>query len=243
MVAPESGSTAMPAKVTDPARGYQEIDRWSDGVGWIAHPEETMRRASHALGTADGVWVVDPIDAAGVDDLVAEYGEVAGVILLSNYHTRDADVLADRHDVPVTLPTSMTGLAQDLDAPVDRLDVGESVGEYELLEVARNGAAWQEYALYDGETLMASESVGSADYMCVGDERLGVMLLVRPRPPRAAFAGLSPERVLSGHGAGVHEDAAAALEDALANARRRFPRALLENGVAQIRTVTAALRT
>lgn len=233
----------MPAKVTAPATGYEEIDRWNDGAGWIAHPEEIMQRASHVLATDDGAWVVDPLDAAGVDALVSEFGDVAGVVVLSNYHIRDADVLADRYDVPVSLPEPMTGVADDLDAPVDRLEVGASLGRYELIEVARNGAAWQEYALYDGETLVAAESVGAADYMRVGDERLGVMLLTRLTPPREPLVDLSPERVVSGHGPGVHEDAAEALEDALVYARRRFPRALLENGLTQLRTVTAAIRT
>jgi hypothetical protein len=233
----------MPAKVTAPATDYEEIDRWSDGAGWIAHPEEIMRRASHVLATDEGAWLVDPLDAAGVDDLLGEFGDVAGVVVLSSYHTRDADVFADRYDVPVTLPEPMTGVADDLAAPVDRLAVGDAVGAYELLEVANRGPAWQEYALYDGETLVAAESVGAADYLRAGDERLGVMLLTRLTPPREPLLDLTPGRVVSGHGAGVLEDAAAALEDALDNARRRFPRALLENGLHQLRTVTAAVRT
>lgn len=233
----------MPAKVTDRATDYEEIDRWSDGVGWIAHPEETMERASHALATPEGTWLVDPIDAAGVDDLVDEFDDVVGIAVLSNHHTRDAAVFADRYDVPVTLPASMTGVAGDLDAPIERQAVGTEIGGYELLEVARSGEAWQEYALYDGETLVTSESVGGAAYMRVGDERLGVMLLRRATPPRDAFADLSPERVVAGHGPGVHEDATEALQETVDNARRRFPKALLENGLDQLRTVTAALRT
>ncbi|MUV85892.1 hypothetical protein GJ631_04720 [Natronomonas sp. CBA1123] len=233
----------MPAKATDSPTDYEEIDRWMGGVGWIAHPEETMQRASHALLTNDGVWLVDPIDAPGVDALIEEFGDVAGVVVLSNHHTRDADTFAVRHDVPVTLPAPMTDVAGAIDAPTDRLDVGGTLGEYELIEVARSGSTWQEYALYDGETLVASESVGAADYMRVGDERLGVMLLRRLTPPREAFADLQPNRVLSGHGPGVHEDADDALTDAIDNARRRFPKALVANGLAQVRTVAAALRT
>jgi len=233
----------VPAKVTAHATEYERIDAWEGGVGWIAHPEETMERAGHALATDDGAWLVDPVDAAGVAALIATVGDVAGVVVLSNHHVRDAAVFADRYDVPVTLPAPMTGVVADLDGPVERLDVGDAVGGYELLEVAHSGETWQEYALYDGTTLVASESVGGADYLRAGDERLGVMLLRRLTPPRDAFADLAPERVLSGHGPGVHEDAAAALEDALRNARRRFPRALAANGLDQVRTVTAALRT
>ena len=233
----------MPAKVTERATDYEVIDRFDGGVGWMAHPEETMERASHALATAAGTWLVDPVDAAGVEALVDPLGEVAGVVVLSNYHARDAAVFAERYDVAVTLPEPMTGVAGDVDAPVDRLAVDDTVGGYELLEVAHGSETWQEYALYDGETLVVSESVGGADYMRVGDERLGVMLLRRLTPPRDALGDLSPARVLSGHGPGVLEDADDALGAAIDRSRRRFPRALYENGRKQVRTVLAALRT
>ncbi|MFB6297393.1 MAG: hypothetical protein ABEH56_02610 [Salinirussus sp.] len=236
----------MPAKVTGPAETYREVDRWPAGVGWIAHPEETMRRASHALATADGVWVVDPVDAAGVDDLFAEFGDVAGVVVLSNYHRRDAGAVARRHDVPVFLPKPMTDLATTVDAPVECVAAGTTFGAYELFEVdvdSTLGVDWFEFGLYDGETLVVGESVGGAPYLRVGDERLGVMLLRRLSPPRDSLGGLEPERVLGGHGAGVHENAAAALSDALDNARRRYLRAVLENGPSQVRTALAAVRS
>ncbi|PSQ35380.1 hypothetical protein BRD05_05185 [Halobacteriales archaeon QS_9_70_65] len=232
----------MPAKATGPAPDPAVVDRAADGVGWIAHPEETMKRAGHALATPDGVWLVDPLDAAGVRELIADYGEVAGVVVLSNHHACDADAFARRHDVTVTLPEPMTGVAEGLDAPVERVAVGGALGGYELLAVARTGSVWQEYALYDGATLVVPESVG-ADYQCVGEERLGVMLLRRLTPPRDGLGGLAPERVRCGHGPGVDEDAAAALEEALANARRRFPRALAAHGRKQAGTVLAALRS
>ncbi len=233
----------MPAKVTERAGEPRVVDRWDGGVGWIAHPEETMERASHALATDDGVWLVDPLEADGVGDLIDEYGDVAGVVVLSNHHAREADAFAARHDVAVTLPEPMTGVADTLGADVRRLPVGGTVGDYELLEVAHGGGTWQEYALYDGETLVASESVGSADYQRVGDERLGVMTLRRLTPPRDAFGDLSPERVVAGHGPGVHEDADAALDEALRYSRRRFPRALVANGRKQLGTMLAAIRT
>ncbi len=48
------------------------IDEFTDGVGWIAYPDETMERASHALSVDGDVWVLDPVDADGVDDLLAD---------------------------------------------------------------------------------------------------------------------------------------------------------------------------
>ena len=232
----------MPAKATAEPTDPAVVDQWNGGVGWIAHPEETMERASHALSTDEGVWLVDPLCAPGVADLLGDLGEVAGVILLSNYHLRDADVFADRHKVQVTLPAPMTGVEDRLAAPVSRLAVGATIGEYELFTVAHS-PWWQEYGLTVGETLVVGESVGTAAYLRAGEEDLGVMLIRRLTPPRDALAGRDPARILAGHGPGLHENAGEALEDTLSSARRRLPRALLENGTRQLRTVIAAVRT
>jgi hypothetical protein len=43
--------------------------------------------------------------------------------------------------------------------------------------------------------------------------------LVRPR----SLLSVEPEHILVGHGEGVHDDATAALRDAIAHARRRMP--------------------
>lgn len=232
----------MPAKVTERAAAVEEIDRWAGGVGWVAHPGEVMERASHALATDAGVWIVDPVDGGGVDDLVTGLGEVAGVVVLSNHHCRDAASIARRHEVAVHVPAGMPGVAAALAAPVERIEAGLPGTGFDLLEVA-TGSNWYEFALHEGETLVVPESVGTADYIRVGDERLGVMTLRRLAPPRDAMGGLAPERILVGHGEGIFEDAPAALADALSNARRRLPRALVENGPRQVRTVAAALRT
>lgn len=94
----------MPMYTRSSPADPQVIDRWNGGVGWIAHPEEGGRRASHAVRGDDGVWLFDPIDAPGVDDLIAEVGDVAGVAVLSSFHARDADAFARRHDVYRTRP-------------------------------------------------------------------------------------------------------------------------------------------
>ena len=49
--------------------------------------------------------------------------------------------------------------------------------------------------------------------------------LLRVAPPRSLLS-VAPERVLVGHGGGIHQDAAAAVHDAVGNARRRIPAAL-----------------
>lgn len=217
------------------------VDRWERGVGWFAHPAETGRRASHAIRGDDGVWLVDPLDAPGVDELVTELGAVAGVAVLSDFHARDAAIFADRYGVSVHLPPWLDRAADRVDAPVERFstELGESgfrVAHYRPFPGWHEGLA---YRASDG-TLYVPEALGTAPFFTVDDERLGVYLLHRPVPPRDALAGLDPERILVGHGSGVLDDAGAALSDALDGARRRFPRALFESGGTQLHALVAA---
>lgn len=212
----------MPMKGTG-RTDFVEIDRFDSGVGWLAHPDERMQRASHALSTDDGVWLVDPVDTDGLDDLLAEEGDVAGVVVLLDRHKRDAARLANRHDVSVYIPSWMAGVADDIDAPIERFD-GE-LGEtgYRLRMVAT--PLWQEAALYHDEdgTLVVAEALGTAEYMRTDAERLGVHPMLRLLPPRQSFRDFGPERVLVGHGAGIHDHASAVLSSALSGSRRRTP--------------------
>ncbi len=216
----------MPIKKDDPPEDFREIDRFEDGVGWIAHPDEGMQRASHALAADGDVWVVDPVDAPGIDDLLAEFGDVAGVVVGLDRHKRDADALADRHDVPVYLHRHLSEVADALSAPTETYDEGLPGTDYRAIPVADN-RLWTEVALFDpeGGTLVVPEAVGTVSYFRAGDERLGVHPMLRPVPPRKQLGDLAPERILVGHGAGVTDDATRALDDALRGARRRAPRA------------------
>ncbi|ELY96723.1 hypothetical protein C482_15151 [Natrialba chahannaoensis JCM 10990] len=224
----------MAFRVDERASEFQVVDRFDGGVGWIAHPDEHMQRASHAL-VVDGdqtrstsgkdVWVFDPVDAEGLDQLLAEYGAVAGVVVLLDRHTRDAAAIANRHDVPVYLPAAYEGVSEEIDAPVARFSSELSDTGFEAHTVVDN-RFWQEVAIYDPErgTLLVPEAVGTVSYFLAGDERLGVHPMLRPVPPTDTLSGFAPERVLVGHGAGVTESAAVALEEALLNARRGAPR-------------------
>lgn len=208
----------MPMKGAGSA-DVREMDRFEGGVGWLAYPDEAMRRASHALATDGGVYAVDPVDADGVDDLLAEYGEVAGVVVLLDRHRRDAATLARRHGVAVHVPDWFDD--PKLDAPVERLG-GTLGGSYEVHRVL-DTPLWQEAALHDGGTLVVPEALGTAPYYRTRDERVGVHPVLRPFPPRA-LGEFDVERLLVGHGGGVFEDAGDAIEDALAGSRRRMPR-------------------
>ncbi|QLG48939.1 hypothetical protein [Natrinema halophilum] len=215
----------MSFRVDERASEFREIDRFEGGVGWIAHPDETMQRASHALAVDGDVWVIDPVDADGIDDLFDEFGDVAGVVVALDRHKRDAAAVADRHDVPVYLPEFFEGVTEDVDAAVARFDDELSDTGIRSLTVVDN-RFWQEVALYnpaDG-TLVVPETVGTVDYFLAGDETLGVHPALRLKPPRRPLRGVAPERVLVGHGAGVMDDAARALENALARSRRGAPR-------------------
>jgi len=214
----------MSFRIDKRATEFTEIDRFDGGVGWIAHPDEKMQRASHALEIDGEVWIIDPVDAEGLDELFAEFGDVAGVVVTLDRHKRDAAEIANRHGVHVYLPEFFEGVSEELDAPVVRFDTELGDTGLEARTVVDN-RFWQEVALYnpDDGTLLVPESVGAADYFLVGSERLGVHPMRRAVPPRDVLGDLTPRRVLVGHGPGVMTGATAALDDALAGSRRRAP--------------------
>jgi hypothetical protein len=207
-----------------------EIDRFDGGVGWIAYPDEALERAGHAVAVpneeseTDDVWVFDPVDAPGLDDLLADLGSVAGVVVGLDRHQRDSAAIASRHDVPVYVPEWMTGVAGELNAPVERFGDRLADSGFEAFRIRDSSLPpWQEVGLFDGETLIVPESLGTGSYFRGDRERLGVHPMLRLTPPTSALSGLDPERVLVGHGVGVHERAAVALEDALSDSRSKAP--------------------
>ena len=209
--------------MTEDASGYREIDRREGGAGWIAYPDETMRRASHVFEADGGSWVIDPVDTEGIDDLIREFGEVEGVVILLDRHKRDAATVANRHGVSVYVPSFMDGVASEVDAPVERFEGELEDTGYCLYELVNN-RFWQEGALYSEErgTLFVPESVGTPSYFLTGDERLGVHPMLRLKPPRT-LRRFRPERIMVGHGEGVSEGATESLRNALDNSRRNAP--------------------
>lgn len=218
------------------------IDRFENGIGWIAHPEEDGWRASHAIRGENGVWVIDPLDAPGVDDLLAELGEVTGVAVLSDYHARDASVIAERHSVSVHVPRWMDRAAARITAPVERCawslgDSGFGIQRFVPFPGWSEALAYRE----SDQTLYVPETLGTAPLYTVGAEQLGVYFLCRLVPPLSLLTDTSPERILVGHGEGIFENAKTALLDALNGARRRFLPALLTSGISQLRAGFDAL--
>lgn len=192
------------------------VDRFGGSVGWIAYPDETMQRASHAVESDGGLWLVDPVDAEGLDDLLAEYADPEGVVVLLDRHKRDAAAIATRHDVPVYVPEWMSGVAGDLAAPIERFD--DRLAGFEVIRLFDN-PFWQEAVLFDGETLVVPEALGTAPHFRAPDETLGVHPMLRPFPPKQLRV-YDPDRLVVGHGEGCFESVGTAVRGAIDRARR-----------------------
>ena len=184
------------------------VDETDFGFGWVDE-SGSVPRTSHAL-LADGrVWVIDPVLVDGLEGRLRALGEPAGVLVLLDRHRRDSGAVGRALGVPVH------------ETPFD----GVPGAPFAFRRIMRN-RAWREVALWwpERRVLVAADALGTLGYMAARGEPLGIHPMLRPRPPRRALAGLEPEHVLVGHGEGVHgPEAADALADALAHARRRIP--------------------
>lgn len=184
------------------------VDTWEDGFGWLV--AERKQRASHALRVGGRMWVIDPVEVPGAIERVRTFGRPAAVLQLLDRHSRDCDVFAAALGVPHVYAWEGLGGAP-----------------FQVLPV-RASRFWREVALWEpvGRTLVCAEAVGTAGYYRAPGERIGWHPLVRPFPVRS-FGGVSPLRIVVGHGAGIDDGAAGALSELLANGRRRTPSALL----------------
>lgn len=225
------------------SEGARVVGEFDNALSWIAHPREGGKRASHAIRTDEGVWLLDPLDAPDIEERIDDLGEVVGVAVLSCYHARDAGTFARRHDVAVHIPEWMGRIEERVDAPVERYSLapGGLDAGFRTLS-CRPFPGWQEVFLYHdpSETLVTPDSLGTTEQNRIRDERLGLVTVCRLRPPRQ-LRGLEPDRVLVGHGEPVTEEASAALETALGAGPRSFPRAFIKHGPASIRSMLAAL--
>ena len=187
---------------------WQLVDEWEGGFGWSQ--DEFMRRTSHALLVDGRVWLTDPVDDPELEERVRALGEPAGVLQLLDRHERGCAAWAARLAVP-------------------HLRAWESLGgaPFEALRV-RSSRWWREVALWEpnGRTLVCADALGTVGYFCAPGEAIGLHPLVRPLPPRQ-LGRVAPQRIVCGHGAGLHEDASAALQEALRTARRRLPAVVL----------------
>src|SRR5580765_522612 len=194
-------------------RSWSRVARWlpvdeqEDGFGWAI--DEPLERTSHALCVDGRVWLIDPVDAAELEDRIRALGDPAGVLQLLDRHARDGAAWAARLGVP--LVRAFEGLAGT---------------PFQALPVLDN-RFWREVALWEPQsrTLLCADVLGTLEFFRAGEERIGMHPLLRLAPPRSLLS-VAPERVLVGHGGGIHQDAAAAVHDTVRNARRRIPAAL-----------------
>jgi hypothetical protein len=187
----------------------RRVDRAEGVLGWV-DDNDRMRRTSHALAHGGRVWLFDVVDHPELEDWLAELGEPAAVVQLLDRHNRDAAAVARRLGVPHdVVPHTLPGTPWEL-RPV--------VGSRWWREVA---LWWRERNL-----LLVADALGTLPYFRVGDEAAGFHPFLRLRPPRS-LRGLRVDRLLVGHGEGIHGDPEV-VDRAVATARRRLPRWFLQ---------------
>lgn len=186
-------------------RRLLQIEEHDLGVTWVV--DEPMQRASHAIATDDGVWLVDPVDDDEAVDRAVALGEPAGVLQLLDRHPRACERLAGRFGVPhLRLPDVVPNSPFEVVAVVDL-------------------PKWREKALWwpDRRALVVAEAVGTGPMF---GQPAGIHLFLRLKPP-AVLRDYDPEHLLVGHGAAIHGAAAKpALEHAYRRSRVDLPKTL-----------------
>lgn len=204
----------MPEDDDQKEASLTEVTEWRDGFSWIAYPEERAQRASHALSTDAGVWIIDPVDAEGLDDRVASFGEVAGVLVIQDRHTRDAVTVANRHDVRVYVPNWMNLVRDKLEARAESVDQVLPRTDYSVHRLIDTDE-WEEAVLVNESknTMVVPEAVGTLPSFGSDDNELGVHPALDEPPHR--LLDWNPDRILVGHGKSIHVDANERLEAAI----------------------------
>jgi len=195
------------------------VDELDFGFGWVAEEPEHIQRCSHALLVDGGVWLFDPVAGEGVEERIRALGEPAGVVQLLDRHARDC-----------------ASLARDFGVPLHRVPlVVVPDTPFRPILIVRN-RWWEEIALWwrQRRVLVVADALATLGYFVAPGERLGVHPLLRLAPPHR-LGGLEPAHILCGHGAGVHDDATPALQEALSTSSRRIPRWLVGLGKEALR--------
>ncbi len=205
----------MAFRITTPAEEITVVKRWENGFTWMAHPEAQMQRASHALENDGDVWLVDPLDGDDLDEHIAEFGAVAGIVVLGSEHHRHADRLAGRHDVAIHLPSWFEAEAKDFDAPVSEFT--DQLAETGFTVINLKDGFWQEAGLYHPErrTLVVSDTFMTALF-AARNGRVELFPPARMSPPNDLLDGREIDRLLVGHGEPVFENTEERIQRALA---------------------------
>jgi hypothetical protein len=190
------------------------VARGGHGLSWRPADEGRMRRASHALAAGGRVWLVDPIDCGGLDELIAPLGDPAAIVLTIDRHARDAAAIAARLGIPVLADRAL-GRARRASGRFAGRVPGSPLHS---IPIPGRGLRrwWREAALWwpEAGVLVVGESVGDVPYFLLDGERLGLHPIRRSQPP-AELLRCDPETLLVGHGDGVAAGAAEVLHDTL----------------------------
>lgn len=217
-----------------------ECDRFQDGITWTLEGESLLACRAHALVDDDGgVWLVDPIDGDGLDELVAPLGGVAGVVVLLDRHLRDAPAIAARHAAPLLVPPGrwrrghpMPDEAITLGSP----EAGDLDPPFAFAPMVERGGQWLEWALWwpDRRVLVLAELVGASSFYSPGDEPWGLhpAMQLLGAPSQVGSDGDEPFRdelaegeftLLVGHGAAAQVATLDQVESLLRHPRRGIP--------------------
>lgn len=192
----------------------QEVTEWPGGLSWIAHPDEQAQRASHALVTEAGVWVVEPVDADGLDERVAGLGDIVGVLVIHDRHTRDAAEVAHRHEVTVYVPEWMNLALEKLDTTAELIG-SELPGTDFTVHRLMDTDDWEEAVLVNEttDTMLVPEALGTTPAFREHENALGVHPGLDDPPRR--LTDWEPKRILVGHGESIHSEAATKIREAI----------------------------
>ena len=197
------------------------IDKWQNGFGWIAKPEEDMVRTSHAFQD-DGVYLVDPLDAENLDEKLNEYGEVKGIIVLFDRHLRDSEELAEKYGCPVYIPE---WLEKSIDAEVIEAQDSIPGDDWRFIDAVDTFTGREAGVYHEASgTLIVADALGTVDMFCGRGEKLGLNPLYRLHPPKNLL-NYNVERIFCGHGKGIQKNTESTLKNTLNKARRKTPSA------------------
>lgn len=225
-----------------PSTAPDFVDCWPDGVGWMPHPNEGGQRVSHAVRTNGKVWLIDPLNAPGVHERIAELGTVAGVLVCSSWHLRDSEEFAKKYGVPLHVPAGLPRVERLVSMSPDRVCGSIAEGRIQILYRQLVPGMGEGFLYFPHErTLYVPETLGTTPIHTVPGEPIGVHPFLRLIPPRQLLQ-LEPNQIRCGHGAGIETDATMALHDAIRHGRQRLPEVIIHSFPKAIRGMIAALR-
>lgn len=225
------------------------VQRFDGGFTWKHAGNGLLECRSHALRDDDGgVWLVDPLDGAGLDEELEQLGDVVGVIVLFDRHLRSSARLAERYGGRLLVPPGAWRWGSRM--PDGAEPIAEHVARcpFEFVSLVQRDRQWLEWALWwqARRILVVPEAVGSAGwFLSRTREPLAVHPILRVVGPPRALTGLElgdePSLLLLGHGDSIERSVYDTLDLAVTEARRELPWYLLTAPRHAIRWARAAV--